>query len=100
MSYQRQQPLSGIGTVADAALAIVKDPCLFKVSNQVIELRDLEAKSTTGQPAPSGQPGIGLCKAVKPLEYAIYVRKNPWLLPVGGAVVVGGLIMLGYWLAK
>jgi hypothetical protein len=100
MSYQH---LSGIGTVVSAVSAVVEDPCLPQVSALVLQLKALEKSSKPSAPAaPSGPParGIGLCHAVRPLEAVVWVRKRPWVLPLGGLAVVGGLVGLGYLLGK
>lgn len=101
MTYQRS--LGGVGTVISATAAVVEDPCLLPVSQMLLELHRLEQAParprTPGQPAPAPSApakGIGLCHAVTPLRAVVWVRKRPWVLPVAGVAVVGGLIGLGY----
>ena len=102
MSYlaRQQQPLGGLETVVSAAKAIGEDPCLMKVSNLVLQLQRLESTpGTATTPAPPTK-GIGLCQAVKPLEVVLWARKRPWVVPVGAAALVGGLVALGYLLGS
>jgi len=110
MSYTRTRHagLGGIADVAKAATSIVEDPCLGTVASLVLRLHAAEQPARPAAPPRPGQPkpppappappvkGIGLCSAVKPLRAVVYVRERPWLLPVGGAVIVGGLVALGY----
>jgi hypothetical protein len=104
MTYHHD--LSGIGTVVSAVSAVVEDPCLPKVSDLVLQLRALEkagasAPSTGPKPPPSPPTrGIGLCHAVRPLEAVVWVRRRPWVLPLGGMAVIGGLVGLGYLIGK
>jgi hypothetical protein len=93
--------LAGVGDVvsaADAAYRVVTDPCLGRVANLVLELNRLEQPSKPdGTPGPTPTvPGIGLCKAVKPLEAVVWVRKNPWSLPLAAGAIVGGIFLLGW----
>lgn len=86
---------------ADAIQYIALDPALPLVISRIRTLHDLEqSPSTPGQPSPPEKPGIGLQRLVQPLDYYIYYRRNPWVLPVGAACVIGGLIAIGYLLAK
>ena len=108
MSYvTRHTGLGSISDVANAAVKIVEDPCLGQVASLVLELHAATpAVTAPGAPKPPPGPtpppkkGIGLCTAVKPLQAAIYVRKRPWILPVGGLAVVGGLVAVGYLLGR
>lgn len=102
MAYQRHS-LGGVGSVISATAAVVEDPCLLPVSELLLELHRLAQAPARprapGQPAPAPSApakGIGLCQAVKPLRAAVWVRRRPWVLPVAGVAVVGGLIGLGY----
>lgn len=100
MAYQRS--LGGVGDVVSAAAAVVEDPCLLPVSQLLLRLHQLEQParprtSSTPAPAPSAPTkGVGLCYAVKPLRAAVWVRQRPWVLPVAGVALVGGLVTLGY----
>ncbi len=89
--------LGGITDVLTAAQSVVTDPCLTQVANLVGRLHDLEQPST-GSGGPPVQ-GIGLCKAVSPLQTYIWIRERPWVVPVGAIAVVGGLIGVGYLMA-
>ena len=108
---------TGLGSAADilsAGLSVAADPCLPKVTSLLLRLRDLEAASTplrqvtSGATKPSGakppaapaEVGIGLCRAVKPLQAIVFVRQRPWVLPVGALAVVGGLVGIGYALGR
>ena len=107
MSYRYSHTGLGIdfGGVVSAASNVVSDPCLHKVTSQVMALRDLEKRparqtsSTTPRPPSKPSPGIGLCSAVKPLSAVLYIRRNPWFLPVVGVAAVGGIFALG-WIAR
>lgn len=113
MSYTSRYPLDGVDTVVSAAKAVVEDPCLAKVSGLVLRLNALEQAPAppaprpgppgTTPPRPPPKPptkGIGLCHAVKPLEIVVWARERPWVVPVGGLALVGGLIGLGYLLGS
>jgi hypothetical protein len=109
MSYTKAKPNAlgaTFGSVVEAASAVAQDPCLYKVTDLVLQLRDLEtappAKKLTSLGLPARKParGIGLCHAVKPLEVALYLRKKPWVLPVAGTATVAGLILLGWWIGR
>lgn len=81
----------------DAIQYIVMDPGLPLVISRIRTLHDLEqGSSTPGQPSPPEKPGIGLQRLVKPLDYYIYYRRNPWVLPAAVVGVVGGLVAIGY----
>lgn len=110
MSYRNSHTGLGIdiGGVLTAASNVMTDPCLHKVTSQVMALRELEkrparrrpsAPTTTRRPSKPA-PGIGLCSAVKPLGYILYIRQNPWFLPVVGTAAVGGIFMLGWMLGR
>ena len=90
--------LGGFGDVAQAARAVVEDPCLFEVSTLVLRLNALTAKtpSRPGAPSPTPTRGIGLCKAVPPLRLVVKLKEQPWILPLAGLALVGGLFGLGY----
>ena len=89
-----------VDTVFDAVHRVVEDPCLVPVAQRLLALNTLEqARSATTALAgdeESRTKGIGLCAAVKPLDAVLWVRRRPWVLPLGGALVVGGLFALGY----
>lgn len=103
---------TGLVDVATAVAKVVEDPCLPRVANLVLELHAEEAKKTAprrprrpSKPSRPSKPpmpakGIGLCEAVKPLEWAVKVKKRPWLAVVAGGAVVGGLVLVGYGLGR
>lgn len=88
-----------IAGAAKAVTQVAKDPCFDGVVKRVLTLREIEAakpsKPSEPPKKPAG-PGVGLCQAIKPLDAVIYVRRRPWVLPVGAAVVVGLIFGLGY----
>ena len=43
---------------------------------------------------------LGLKKVAKPLRAYVWYRKNPWILPVGIAAVIGIPFALGYAFGK
>ena len=91
--------MGDITSVINAAKDVVQDPCLSEVAELVSRLHDLEPPSTPGVPSAPPQPGIGLCKAVRPLQLVVYVKERPWVLPVAAFTVVGTLIGIGMLLA-
>jgi hypothetical protein len=105
MTYHRTPPshaLSGVSDVFNAAAAIVEDPCLGPVASLVLRLHAAQQPRVAvapGQPTPPpARPvkGVGLCYAVKPLQGLVWVRERPWVVPLGAAALVGGLVGLGY----
>ncbi len=100
MSYLPQQgALGGITDVLTAAQSVVTDPCLLQVAQQVGRLHELEQSPLLpgGTPGPvTAVQGIGLCKAVTPLNVVIWVRERPWVVPLGAAALIGGLVGIGY----
>jgi len=97
---------SGAISLAKDAL---EDPCLAKVTQLALTLDALlypPAPAKPGAPKP-GAPkpsrpvkGIGLCGVVKPLNAAIYLKRNPWILPAAGAALFLGLFGLGYYTGR
>jgi hypothetical protein len=110
MSYRYSHTGLGIdfGGVLSAASNVVQDPCLHKITQQVMTLRELEkgkpkkpTKPTTpSRPSKPSGPGIGLCQAVKPLNAVIYLKKNPWVLPVAGAALTFGIFFIGWYVGR
>jgi hypothetical protein len=108
MGYMRHTALGGITTdVATAAAQVVTDPCLYQVTQLIQQLHEAEqapkilgvptgAKPTAPTKPPPPVAGIGLCQAVTPLKAVIWVRKRPWVVPVGVVGVVGIFVGLGY----
>jgi len=93
MGYTRHmQSLEGVADVGSAVGAVIADPCLLQVAKLTNELAALTKTSASSTPV----KGIGLCKAVGPLEMVIYVKKRPWLIPLGASAFVLGLLGLGY----
>ena len=84
---------STIGNVGEAALAVVQDPYLPRVTQLLLDMRDAEASAPSGVPR---EPGIGLRHAVLPLEIFVGARKHP-LIAIGVVFgILGGLYYLGY----
>ncbi len=93
MSYHQQLGID-IGGVARAASNVAQDPCLHRVTQQVLELRELEAAKAPVRPR--AERGVGLCQAVKPLSLVIAIRKRPWLVPVVIGGMTAAIFGLGY----
>lgn len=85
-----------IAAGTQALAAITADPCLPQTARLVLELQAIERL----KPDVSTEPGIGLCALQTPLLMLVAVRRQPWLFPVGLAVVVGGLVAIGYSMGK
>jgi hypothetical protein len=105
MSYQRKYPTAvgaDIREVAKAAAKVMTDPCLYDVTSLVLKLNELESRKAVSSFTPTGATpkfgGVGLCRAVKPLKAVVYARQRPWLLPLVGVAVVGGLVGLGWFI--
>lgn len=81
-----------IANIGQAALSVVADPYLPRVTQLVLEMRDVEA-STSG---PSQMPGIGLRHAVLPLEIFVKIRKHPIISALVAIGVIGGIYYAGY----
>jgi len=100
MSYTRHPYREALGvdimTVATAAVRVVEDPCLAEASKLILRLHELEKKPRAlGAVGAASTKGIGLCSAVGPLKKIIWIKEKPWRLPLIGAVVFGGLFLLG-----
>ena len=105
MGYINRSPhgLGGITDVLTAGRNVLEDPCLGSVAKLVNDLHNLEqkkAKTLAGLGATAAVPGIVLCAAVTPLKIAVYVKRNKWVLPIGGIAVFGVLVGLGYALGR
>jgi len=103
-----QMALGGVTDVAQAAVRVVEDPCLWEVAQLVLKLHELEQSPGVFTPPKPGTPpgpppppvkGIGLCTAVTPLKVVVYAKSRPWLLPLALVGIVGGLVGVGYLLA-
>ena len=95
MSYT-SHPLSGLTDVLSAGVNVARDPCLSEVARLTLQLHALEpAAKPLAAPAVT-EPGIGLCRVVKPLRAYVWTRVHPWSVPVGVVAILGGLIGLGY----
>lgn len=96
MSYTRSHsPLGGITDAASAVATIATDPCLPQITGLVNRLHASEqTPARPGQPA-SSTPGIGLCKAVRPLRTVVWLKEKPWRIPVVVGGVVGFLFLAG-----
>jgi len=102
MSYlQTNTALGGVAVLGSALQSAAEDPCLFKVAELALKLNALEqpARPDKGPPPPPVK-GVGLCSAVKPLGYVIYLKKNKWVLPAAGAALFLGLFGLGYFTGR
>jgi hypothetical protein len=99
MSYKLQQSLGATGALV-AATDILSDPCLIQTLDKSVRLYSALEAMGSGKPAPKTptkpSEGVGLCNLQKPLNTAIFAAEHPWILPVGVAAFVGGLIYLGY----
>jgi hypothetical protein len=92
--------------VAKAALQVVEDPHLGEVACHVLRLSAMEEGRTPGprctRVATTTRPGsgIGLRYAVGPLRTFVAAREQPIIAAGVAVAVVGGLLGLGYLLAK
>lgn len=106
MSYIPRPPALGnvIGDVLGAASNVVQDPCLGQVAGMVLQLHDLDQQSLNPfAPRVPTQPpsaGIGLCSAVTPLSYVIWIKSNPAVAAAGILGVVALLVGVGYSLGR
>jgi hypothetical protein len=93
MTYQRTRPpLAGTVTdVASAAINVVSDPCLFDAAKIVNQLHNIDS-GTSGGPT----VGIGLCSAMPTLNAVLWVKQNPWIVPVGIAGAIGLIGLVAY----
>ena len=102
-------------TVAGVAGGAVADPYLPEVACRLSPLQALTTgrtpaqiltgkKTTVPVPAckatPLGQKGIGVEQAIRPLRAAVYVGRNPSVVWLGAAAIVGVPLLLGYMLGK
>ncbi len=95
--------IMGVFDIAQSVANVASDPCLMTVAGQLNRLAELEKSSgaTTIPGLPTqASAGIGLCKAVAPLNFVIWARMNPFLALALGVGVVGGIFGLGYRYAK
>lgn len=99
--------LEKAGPALKAVSAILDDPYFPEVTKLVLELQEIEKKKRK----PSSKPtrlgaippptkGVGLYRVVKPLRAFIYTQKNPWILPVAIAAMLGLPFLLGYAVGK
>lgn len=98
MSYSSvgETGLDRLGTLTSAAKYILEDPALGQIGEMIVELHRLEQRRpTVSQPTPPSTPGIGLQRFVLPLKAYVYVRRNPWVLPVGVAALLAIPFLLG-----
>ncbi len=84
-------------SVATNIAKVVTDPALPEVLSLIMQIKDTIPAAAPGSivvgPA---SPGVGLSRAVVPLEAILYARKNPWVVPVGVAALFGLPILLGF----
>lgn len=91
----------------DVVTKVLDDPALPQVAERVRVLIAMhKAEEAAGQ-APqtkglyghgfgfAGSGGIGLYKALKPLDAYIYYKQHKWILPVGVLAAVGVPLALG-----
>lgn len=84
-------------------LSIVEDPALPQVIARVQTLKTITAREAASAPKSPGaavsSAGIGLQKAIKPLDAYIWYRENPGttyaLLGLGFVAIIGGSFMAG-----
>lgn len=89
--------------IAQGIANVAMDPCLSTVAQQLNRLHELESQSSIpGVPSAPTQAtmGIGLCKAVGPLQFVIWARANPIPFLALGAIVIGSIFGAGYKFAK
>lgn len=92
--------LNTLTNALSATALVLEDPALPEVVSILRQFHALEQKapSTTrpGAPKPPAVPGIGLKRAVPPLRALLWIRKNPWSLPVGAFALLAIPALLGY----
>ena len=79
--------LSTLGPYLPTIQNVLDDPALPAVLYRVKVLRSLEIG---GNGTSGGDPsirGIGLSRALGPLDAYIWYRKNPWVVYAGGALI-------------
>jgi hypothetical protein len=89
--------------IAQGIANVAMDPCLGTVAQQLNKLHELEASSSIpGVPSAPTQAalGIGLCKAVGPLQFVIWARTNPIPALMVGALVIGTIFGVGFKVGK
>jgi hypothetical protein len=87
--------------VANAVQYILEDPALPQVAGLLIELHNLSGPSSVHNVTQAAHAvGIGLNKAIVPLQLVVQVKKNPILgyLTIGAVLAIP--FMLGYLLGK
>jgi hypothetical protein len=86
--------------VVDAVQGVVQDPYLKEFVCNVQRLKAIQAGQYPGPPCPptpgpiDPKKGIGLGQAIMPLHVVIFLRQNPWVVPL----LVGGIIGLPFFL--
>lgn len=85
---------------------VLDDPAMPQVVERIKILAAIEAArpkppgTVVTASMPGAGAGVGLHQAILPLDALIYVRRNPWALPVGVAAFLGIFVGLGYMLGK
>jgi hypothetical protein len=96
--------ISDLESITTTGAEIATDPCL----SQVVDLtKQFLASFPPAPPAPPGGAppgfqfgGAGLCGAVTPLKFAIFVNQNRWVIPVGLFGIIALLVGAGYRIGK
>jgi hypothetical protein len=101
----------------DVAVNVTQDPCFLQVVDLVRQLHVAEqprgglrglgsyrvpgrATRGMGYIAMGDVPGIGLCRVVTPLKIYVATRKNPYIIPLAIAGILGVPFFLGYLFGK
>ena len=84
-------------------MKVLEDPYLPQASCEVMRLSRVSAGRAAGPrcAAPrlsraQAQKGVGLRATVTPLRLMIFHKQYPWLAPLAGATILGGIFYLGY----
>ena len=79
----------------DVIVSAIEDPALPQIVQLARKIRSLEpAKPGT---APTQTKGLGLRRAVRPLEFYVYARQHKWVFPT---IIASALLGLGLGLGR
>lgn len=95
--------LSSIVSGISAAVDVAGDPYLPEIICRVQQLHSIRSHQPIQvcQDTPLGIPGgVGLGRLVLPLRAFVFAEANPWVYPVGIAVLIGLPVLIGYELGK